>query len=82
MAHNNHPTQGTSSHSSKQVIKLGRSSSKPGASWAAEPVSPALDVALLGHSVVLYGHRVFVWGGLQDITPRPDDPTPGETVMR
>lgn len=48
-------------------------SSKPGAAWAAQPVSPALDAGLLGHSVALWGSRAFIFGGMQESSAGIDD---------
>jgi hypothetical protein len=47
-------------------VRLCPSSSKPGAPWAAHPVSPALDTGLLGHSAAVWGNRAFLFGGLQE----------------
>lgn len=39
-----------------------------GGSWSAKQASPALPVGLIGHSAVLYGSRVFIFGGLEMFT--------------
>lgn len=54
-------------------MRLSPSSSKPGAAWTAEPVSPALDAGLLGHSAAAWGNRAFIFGGLQEFTSNTAD---------
>jgi len=62
------------------VLKVCPSSSKAGAAWAAEPLSPALSGGLLGYSVVLWGSRAFVFGGMQE--SNNSDPTDGKSVQK
>jgi hypothetical protein len=65
-----HYTQGTQSQLSSQVLTISptnssSSSSRSSVPWAAQPASPALPAGLIGHSVALYGSRVFISGGME-----------------
>eukprot|EP00775_Hariotina_reticulata_P009339 gene9339-9502_t len=58
--------QGCSSELSQQVLKVNFSSkASAGLCCTARAVSPCLSAGLLGHSAVLYGARVFLFGGLE-----------------
>ncbi|WIA20865.1 hypothetical protein OEZ85_005214 [Tetradesmus obliquus] len=64
--------QGTPSQLSSQVVTISPAekssssrSSRSSSAWAATPASPALLAGLIGHSVVLYGSRVFIFGGME-----------------
>lgn len=59
-----HPDlQSSSSHHSRQVFTIALDSKH--SSWSAKPASPALPLGLIGHSAVMYGSRVFIFGGLE-----------------
>uniref|UniRef100_A0A383VNZ1 BTB domain-containing protein n=1 Tax=Tetradesmus obliquus TaxID=3088 RepID=A0A383VNZ1_TETOB len=68
--------QGTPSQLSSQVVTISPAdsssssssssrSSRSSSPWAATPASPALPAGLIGHSVALYGSRVFIFGGME-----------------
>lgn len=61
--------QATPSQLSSQVVAVAPASDKLSSGWSAQAASPALPVGLLGHSAVLYGSRVFIFGGMETPTP-------------
>ncbi|KAF6252347.1 hypothetical protein COO60DRAFT_1644120 [Scenedesmus sp. NREL 46B-D3] len=66
--------QGTPSQLSSQVVNVcptDSSGSSSSAAWAAQPASPALPAGLIGHSVALYGSRVFIFGGMEAAAAQP-----------
>jgi len=51
---------------SQQVLKVNLSSNdSAGLHFAVKAASPTLSAGLLGHSAVLYGARVILFGGLE-----------------
>ncbi|KAF8062684.1 zinc finger protein BRUTUS-like [Scenedesmus sp. PABB004] len=56
---------------SRQVVAVSRAGARR---WAAAPCSPALSLGLVGHSAVLHGARVFIFGGMEPAEAAPGAP--------